>query len=158
MTPAEFAKECDAAAKQLRRLPSDLRRALARDVRDKVAAPLADKVRAAGTGVYGTRVAGTTKVRAGADPTIVLGGAKRIASGGAKGRDLVFGTEFGGHSRVTAIPRTSRRAGHRRRSTRQFARGRSPFIFRTVARNLDTTFDTWCDLIDEHLDEELRRG
>lgn len=142
----------------MRRLPIDVRRELRTRVKSEVAGPIAQDVRSAGSTSYGRRVAGTTRVRAQADPTIVVGGAKRIVSGGAKGRDLVFGTHFGGGSRVTAVPARSGRRGYQRRSTRQFAGRRDPFVFGTVARNLDRYLDLWAGIVDDVVGKVIGRG
>jgi hypothetical protein len=151
MTPEEFASACRDTSRQLRKLPADVRRALAARVKGEVAEPLAGAVRSAGSGTYARRVAATTKVRASADPKIVVGGQRRITSGGATGRQLVFGTEFGGGNRVGVVRSTARRRGHRRRVTRQFVAQRSPFVFRTVAREAGPAFDRWAGIVDDEL-------
>lgn len=157
MPRSQFARECRQASRDLRRLPAEIRKALGRRVRDEVAEPLAGSIRTAGSGVYARRVAPTTRVRAGTDPTLVVGGAKRVASGGARGRDLVFGTNFGGGRRVTAVPARSGRRGHRRHTTKQFTR-REPFVFGTIARELGRTFDRWVGIVDDAVDQVMRRG
>lgn len=157
-TPREFAAECREASRNLRRLPVEVRRELRRRVKDEVAQPIAADIRAAGHSVYARRVAATTRVRAAADPTIVAGGAKRVASGGARGRDLVFGTHFGGGSRVTAIPARPGRRGYRRHTTRQFAGRHDPFVFGTVGRNLDRYLELWAGIIDDVVEKVIPRG
>lgn len=148
-TPEDFARSCKDASRQLRRLPKEVRAQLRTRVRAEVAEPIAQDVRAGGTSLYARRVAPTTKVRAQADPTIVVGGARRVASGGAKGRELVYGAMFGGGNRVKAVPAQSGRRGYRRRTTRQFAGRRDPFVFRIVDRNLDRYLQRWAGIVDD---------
>lgn len=158
MTPDEFAATCRDASRDVRRLPAEVRRALGRRVRDEVAAPLATDIRGAGTTTYGRLVAPTAKVRASGDPTVVVGGARRVASGGAKGRDLVHGIHFPAGNRVTAVPARAGRAGYRRRTTRQFDRPKDPFVFRTIAARLDATFDRWASIVTDTVGEVIGRG
>jgi hypothetical protein len=99
MTPEEFASACRDTSRQLRKLPADVRRALAARVKGEVAEPLAGAVRSAGSGTYARRVAATTKVRASADPKIVVGGQRRITSGGATGRQVTAAASPGSSSR-----------------------------------------------------------
>lgn len=153
MEPEEFARECRETARNMRRLPKDLRGALRVNVRSQVAIPIADDIRSAGRSVYARRVAGTVRTRSSGDPTIVVGGAKRVASGGAKGRDLVFGTNFGGGNRIKAVPRSDSHRGYRRHSTHQFRRQRDPFVFRTVGQNLDRYLDLWAGIVDKVVTE-----
>lgn len=123
-----------------------------------VAELIAGDVRQAGSTVYARRTAATTRVRAQADPTIVVGGAKRVASGGARGRDLVFGTNFGGGGRLTAVPRQNGHRGYRRFSTNQFRGRRDPFVFATVGRNLDRYLDRFADVVDDIVQKVMTRG
>lgn len=154
MTPEQFGRECAAASKQLRRIPAELRKALGQRTRDEVASPLADRVKAAPAGVYGRAVAGTVRVRSKADPTLVVGGQRRVASGGATGRQLVYGSQFGGGSRVTAVAGRAGRKGYSRRSTRQFARHAEPFVARTVIQSVGWAFDRWASIVDDVLNKE----
>ena len=142
----------------MRRLPAEVKRTLRARTKEEVADPMATDIRAAGRGVYSRRVAPTAKVRSNADPTIVVGGARKVASGGAKGRDLVFGAHFGGGSRVTAIPTRPGRAGHRRHTTRQFAGTKDPFVFYTVGRNAARYLELWADVITDTIRKELGNG
>jgi hypothetical protein len=68
-------------------------------------------------------------------------------SGGAGPRQLVYGTEFGGGSRLTAVPRSRRRRGYRVHSTRQFARNRRPFIFPTITQQLPAVLDEYAEIV-----------
>lgn len=158
MTPEEFAGHCRQVSRDMRRLPVEVKRALRERMKPDVAEPLAQDIRAAGAGSYGTRVAGTVRVRANADPTVVVGGAKRVASGGARGRDLVFGTEFGGGKRLTAVARANGHRGYRRYSTNQFRRHRAPFIFPTIGRTAGHYLERWADVVTEIIDERIGRG
>jgi hypothetical protein len=94
------------ASKALRRIPKEVRRALAAEVKTEVAAPLAVKIAGAATGPYNRVLRNGTKARASADPQIVVGGARPRLSHGAGPRDVVFGTEFGGGKRITRVPST----------------------------------------------------
>lgn len=116
---------------------------------------MAGDIRTGASTVWGHRVAATTKVRAAADPTIAVGSAKRVASGGAKGRDLVFGLHFPAGRRVTIVPARAGRKGYRRRSTQQFAGKRDPFVFRTIGRRVDSYLDRWADIITETIERDV---
>lgn len=142
----------------MRRLPAEVRKALGRRVADEVTEPLAAEVRTAGRTTYGRLVAPTAKGRAKGDPTIVVGGARRVASGGARARDVVFGAHFGGGVRVTAVPAGNGHRGYRRRTTRQFDRRPDPFLFGTVKRQLDPTLNRWADIVTETVEEVIDNG
>lgn len=157
-TAEDFARECKDQARAVRRLPSEVRSALRSRVKAEVAEPMAADIRTSARTVYGQRVAGTAKVRAAADPTIVVGGAKRVASGGARARDLVFGIHFTAGRRVTIVPARTGRKGYRRPSTRQFVGRRDPFVFRTVAAQFDTYLDRWADIITETVEKGIEDG
>ena len=148
-TGSEFAHECKEAARNMRRLPKELRRDLANEVRDEVAEPLAGDIRAAWSGPYARALAGATKARVQTDPQIVVGGSRRVVSGGANARALVFGTEWGGGRRVTPIPSRPGRRGYRRRTTQQFPRTGQHAVYGTIHRTLDATFERWADVVDK---------
>lgn len=147
----DFADACTRATRQLRRMPADLRRDLGRHVKAEVADPLARKVAGAAQSAppYGALLAGSVRTRAGADPTLVVGGRRRVASQGATARDLVYGQNFGGGRRRTKVTRAGARP-FARRSTMQFVRYR-PFIFPTFAREADETFERWLDVLEPYL-------
>ena len=153
----EFAAECDQVARSLRRLPKDVRRALASDVKTEVAAPLAAKIGSAATGPYGAVLATATKARASAEPVIVVGGGRKVVSGGATPRDLVFGTEFGGGKRRSRVPRNAKHVGYSRAGTNQFKPAR-PFVFPTIGREGDWVLDRFADIVLKALDEGLSDG
>lgn len=142
----------------MRRLPAELRRALGNEVRDTVAEPLAADIRSAWTGPYGPALSAATKTRVGTDPQIIVGGSRRVVSGGASARDLVYGEEWGGGRRIKAIPSTPRRRGHRRRTTRQFAGAGQHAVFGTVARTLDKSLERWADAVDRIVNQVMRNG
>ena len=118
---------------------------------------MAADIRTAGRSVYARRVAPLAKVRSNADPTIVVGGVKRVASGGAKGRDLVFGAVFGGGSRTSVVRGTSRAKGHTRHTTRQF-RTRDPFMYRSAFANVDRYLESWADIVEDEIRKRLPDG
>lgn len=151
-----FGDEAKQAARQLRRLPAEVRKELGRRSRTEVAEPLAQRITAAASGPYGRVIAraGAVKARNGADPLLVVGGARRVASGGANARQLVYGAEFGGGSRVTAVPGSSRRRAYRLRSTRQFIRNRSPFVFPTIRDSIPEVLDRFADIVGDVLNKE----
>lgn len=157
-TPEEFSAECRLASKNLRRVPRELRRALSSEVKNQVAVPLASRVGSAARGPWSRVLQAGTKARAGADPTIVVGGLRPKLSGGAGPRQVVFGAEFGGGKRLTAVPRTARHRGYRRYSTNQFRANKTPFVFPTIAKNLPWVLDQFADISMTTLNKEVNRG
>lgn len=158
----QFATDCEAAAKGLRRVPKELRRALSTEVKAAVADPLAARIRAAASGPYARILGPGTKARAGADPTIVVGGASPKLSGGAGPRRVVFGTEWGGGKRLSPVvgyDRGGRRKGHvrgyRRYSTNQFHRHQHPFVFPTVNANMDKALEAWATIVTDVVNREV---
>lgn len=156
MAPDEFARECREVSRALRRLPREVRTALRDRVRPEVAEPMASDVRAAGTSVWARRVAATTRTGAGADPRIVVGSAKRVTTGGATARDLVFGINFPAGTKIKAVPAKAGRRGHRRHSTRQFVGRRDPFVFSTIGRNVGEYLERWADIVADTVAEVTR--
>ena len=154
----EFAAECREVSRDMRRLPAEVKAALRARSKAEVAEPMAADIRTGGRSVYARRVAPMAKVRSNADPTIVVGGARRVASGGASTRDLVFGAVFGGQNRVSAVPARAGRKAHRRHSTRQFAGERDPFMYRTVFANVDRYLERWGDIIETEVRKVLNNG
>jgi hypothetical protein len=153
----EFARECDAASRALRRVPTDLRRELGREVKEQVAVPLAAKIGAAASGPYARALSGAVKARAQADPTIVIGGSRKVVRGGANARQLVFGTEWGGGKRTTRVAARPGRRGYRRRSTNQFVPAH-PFVFSTIGDNVDWVLDRYSDIVLKVLNEAVSDG
>lgn len=155
MAADDFAAQCKAAARDLRRVPAELRKRLGREVRDDVAEPLAAEIRAAFDGPYRGVLAGAVKARIQGDPMIVVGGARKVLSGGASVRDVVFGDEFGGGSRVGVVRSSSKRRGHTRRTTRQFAGKARHNIIGTIDSNAGKTFDRWADVVERIIREAV---
>jgi len=153
----EFAQACRDASKGLRRVQKDLRRELSQQSKEKVAVPLAAKVARAAAGPWARTLASGTKARAGADPTIVIGGMRPKVSGGAGPRALIYGTEFGGGSRLNDLAGSPRRHRHRRHTTAQFRRNMHPFVFRTISANVPWVLDTFADITMTTLDKEVNR-
>ena len=167
------------AAMGLRRIPKELRKELS--VRDKpeIAVPLAAKIASGWSGPWGPALAGATKARAGADPTIVVGGAKAVVSGGASARQLVYGVEWGanantvrtvnrqkgrgnsGRGRVTARERAAAAAKgqiiFKRHSTRQFVGKRAPSVFPTIRSNGGWIMDKFATIVDDVLSPVMAR-
>lgn len=164
----DFARDCRAMAAAVKKLPSDVRAELGREVKTRVAEPLAQKIAEQAHGPYGRALAASVKVRVSADPTIVVGGTRPVVSGGATGRDLVFGTEFGGGNRVSVVNRERHADGRKRvgrigrgEQERQRARGRSvykrhttkqfrnpnPFVYPTVEANVEWALDEFAAIV-----------
>lgn len=152
----DFTAACKNAARDLRRVPAELRKRLGREVRDEVAEPLADDIRAAFDGPYRRVLVGAVKTRIQGDPTIVVGGAARALRGGASARDVVYGDEFGGGSRVGVVRSTGKRRGHSRHTTRQFAGKARGNIIGTIRRTADATYERWSDVVARIIDESVR--
>lgn len=172
----DFSAALKQGARQLRRMPAELRKAAGDQVLETVTRPLAAKVASAWTGPYAPALSVSTRARKGTDPLLVVGGSRELLSGGATGRDLVYGTEFGGRmdstrivnrERVPAGRGTRRRSGRvgraelgrqasagrpifRRHATRQFVPAR-PAIFPTFRREGPWIFSTWAEVLDPFL-------
>lgn len=140
-SPEEFARECDAVARALRRIPREVRRELSAQVKDKVAVPLAQDIGSQARGPWERVLQAGSKARAGADPKIVVGGKTPRLSGGGGPRDVVFGSEFGGGRRPT---------------TRQFARHKAPFVYPTIEAKLPEVLDTYADIVLDVMDKEIQ--
>lgn len=157
-TGSDFAAACKDASRKMRRLPAELRRALANEVRDSVAEPLAADIRGAWSGPHARVLSAATKARVQTDPQVVVGGARRALSGGASARDVVFGDEFGGGRRVKAIPARPGRRGHRRRTTQQFPGQGQHAVYGTIARGLEKYLDRWADAVERIVGKEMGDG
>lgn len=149
----DFTQAARNAARDLRRVPAELRKRLGREVRDDVAEPLAGEIRASFDGPYRAVLVGAVKTRIQGDPMIVVGGARRVLSGGASVRDVVFGDEFGGGSRRRVVSSTPRRKAHLRHTTRQFAGGGRGNILGTIRTQAETTFERWADTVERIINE-----
>jgi hypothetical protein len=151
----DFAKQARDAARDLRRLPAELRKRLGREVREDVADPLAQDIRAAFTGPYRAVLVSGVKTRIQGDPMVVVGGARRVLSGGASVRDVVFGDEFGGGERTSVVRSTPTRRGHTRHTTRQFKGKARGNIIGTIRATADQTFDRWVATVDRIINESV---
>lgn len=151
-----FAASCRDTSRQLRRMPADLRKQLAADVQPQIAEPLADKIAASFVGPWAAPLAISTKARKLADPTIIVGGSRRVVSGGASARQLVYGAQFGGGTRVSTVSRRTRGGKATRyhtHTTRQFAgRGRAT-IFTTIRDQAAWALDRFAGIVDRVLSE-----
>ena len=138
-TPAEFSQACREAARSARRLPTELRRALAKRTRPEVTQPEAGRISSAATGPHRRVLSAGVKARTSATPEIVVGGMRPKLSGGAGPRDVVFGNEFG--------PGRTKR-------TRQFKTKRA-FVYPTLARDTPEILEGYARIVDDVLTEEL---
>jgi hypothetical protein len=153
-----FAGACRDAARGLRRLPAEVRKTTGRTVKTDVADPLAADVRGAlaATGRQGARLVTTVKTRVNVEPIIVVGGARAIFSGGANGRQVIYGHEFGSGTHPQRAERLARGQGGRRgtrtrRTTAQFAGPGHHAVFGTFAAQADVTFNRWLEAIEPAL-------
>lgn len=153
-----MATACRSAADQLRALPAVLRRDLPHQVETDVAEPLAAQIAKAWRGPHAAALATATKARMDGDPQIVIGGARRLLSGGATASDLVFGDEYGGGNRVGRVSASRRARAHRRHTTRQFPRGGQHAIARTVTAHLDDTYTRWVGAVDQLIAKAMPHG
>lgn len=149
-----FERSCRDTSRQLRRLPADLRKELAAQVQPKVAVPLAGKIAQAFGGPWAAPLALQTKARKLADPTIVIGGAKRVASGGASARDLVYGATFGSGDREATVTRRTRSGSsttYQVHTTRQFHRKGRDDVFNTIRSNGAWVLTQFAGIVDDVL-------
>lgn len=151
---AAFAGAARDTSRQLRRLPADLRRELSTSVQPEVAEPLAADIAAAYVGPWARPLAISTKARKLADPTIVVGGTRRVVSGGASARQLVYGAQWGGGQRVSNVTRRSRSGKavrYRAHVTRQFAGRAKATIFVTIRDRTPWVLDQFATIVDRVL-------
>lgn len=153
----QFAAECKHAARGLRRVDKDTRRKIAAESRSRIAEPLAGAIARAATGPYAAALAKGTKARTAADPTVVVGGRRKVVRNGASPRDLVFGTEYGGGDRPSHVPARNGHRAYTRSGTRQFVPAR-PFAVPTTRDRLPAILDEFGEMIAEVLDEGVGRG
>lgn len=149
-----FERSCRDTSRQLRRLPSELRKELAAQVQPKVAVPLAGKIAQAFGGPWSAPLSASTKARKLADPTIVIGGARRVVSGGATARQLVYGATFGGGTRRSTVTRRTRSGSsttYQVHTTRQFrGKGRDD-VFDTIRANGAWVLTQFAGIVDDVL-------
>ena len=163
-----FEKRCRDTSFALRRLPKELRKAMSVRVKPEIAVPLAAKIASAAGGPWGPVLAAATKARAGADPTIVVGGARKVVSGKAAAYQLVYGVEFGANPNTTrrySVTKHGMIPGSRgatkvfmRHATRQFVGRKHPFIFPTIRREGGWILDQFATIADDVLTGELPHG
>jgi len=132
-------------------MPADLRKALAAQVQPRVAVPLAAKVAQAFTGPWAAPLAASTKARKLADPTIVVGGSRRVVSGGASARQLVYGATWGGGKRVASVTRRTRRGSstYRAHVTKQFQGKSRDNIIPTLKAQGGWVLEEFANIVDE---------
>lgn len=151
-----FEASCRETARQLRRLPRETRQAIAARATDEVARPVAAKVAGRHRGPWAAELAAGTKARKAADPTINVGGARPVVSGGASVRQLVYGNEWGGDKRVTRTTRRTRNGGrsttYRHKSTRQFATPH-PSIINTLRGETGFMLDAFAGIVLDVFDQ-----
>ena len=148
----DFERSCRETSRQLRAIPKDLRKALAVRVRPEIAEPLAAKIRSSWSGPWAQVLATATKTKTGADPTIFVGGSRKVVSGGASPRQLVYGAEFGASGRtVTGVQAGTGHRSYSRRSTRQFVANKAPSVFPTIRANGGWVMDKFADIVDDVL-------
>jgi len=148
-----FERSCRDTSRQLRRLPSELRKELAAQVQPRVAVPLAGKVAQAFGGPWAAPLSRSTKARKLADPTIIIGGAKRVASGGASARQLVYGATFGGGTRRSTVTRrtSSGSTSYQVHTTRQFKGKARDDVFDTIRSNGAWVLTQFAGIVDDVL-------
>lgn len=158
-----FARACRDTSRQLRRLPRELRAALSSEVQPRVAVPLAAKIANAYAGPWAAPLAASTKARKLADPTVVIGGARRVVSGGASGRQLVYGATWGGGGvRVSTVTRRTRNGGrpatYKAKTTRQFRGKANDRIFPTIRANGVWILDEFATIVDDVIRKGVTNG
>lgn len=149
-TSDDFERALRETARGMRRLPADVRRAIAARATAEVAQPVAQAMAARFTGPWARVLAAGTKARKQADPTIVVGGARRVVSGGASVRQLAYGNEWGGGVRRARVSRSTRGGGrsttYTARVTRQF-RTPHPAVIPTIRAESGAMLDAWAGIV-----------
>ena len=151
-----FERECKVAARNMRRLPAEVRKALAAEVQPRVAVPLAAKVAASFSGPWADRLAAQTKARKLADPTVVVGGAKKVTSGGASARNLVFGATWGGGKRISTVTRRTprgRQITYQAHVTKQFDGKGNPAMIQTLRAQGGWVLQEVAQIVDEIIED-----
>lgn len=155
-----FERELRQTSRQLRRLPKELRQSLSVEVLPRVAVPLAGKIAGALAGPWARPLAGQVKARKLADPTIVIGGRRRLVRGGASGRQLIYGASWGGGKRVANVTRRLRRGGavtYPAHVTAQFKGKGRDNVFPTIRRNGAWILEEFAGIVDEVLEQGMTR-
>lgn len=180
----DLAAQARAVARALRSVPAEVRRDIGREVKAQVVEPLVEAVAsAAGGGPWGSVIAGGVKARTGTEPTLVVGGATAVLSGGGAVRDVVWAVEFGANPEKKSIVNrersTSKRGGAKRgrvtagevraqraagkvifvrRSARQFIGRHRPFLAPTFRREEVAITEAWADIVTHRLDAAFEAG
>lgn len=146
-----FERACKVTARNLRRMPADLRKALSAEVQPRVAVPLAGKVAQTFAGPWAAPLAASTKARKLADPTIVIGGGRPVVTGGASARQLVYGATWGGGKRVALVTRRTRggSSSYRAHVTKQFQGKSRDNIFPTLRAQGAWVLEEFASIVDE---------
>jgi len=158
MSSEDFERACREAARGMRRLPAEVRKAIAARAMPEVAQPVAAAMAARFTGPWARVLSAGTKARKQADPTIVVGGARRVASGGASVRQLVYGNEWGGGARRSRVSRSTRNGGrstsYTARTTRQF-RTPHPAVIPTIRDESGNMLDAWAGIVNDVISDVI---
>lgn len=154
---AAFTAACRTLSRDLQSLPAAVRAALPEQMMNDVARPLAETIARKWTGPHAAALAAATQARYVRDDLEVFaGGRTRLISGGATGRDLVWGNEFGGGNRVKSMT-SSRGKSYRRHTTRQFGGG-SDTLLGTADAALDWMLEQTARAAGTIIDKVLRNG
>ena len=112
------------AADLYRRADKDIRKRMNRQVNREVNPWLRSAIRRGASTGPERKIAGTARVRSGANPAVVVGGASRF-SGGARASDLAGAYEFGAHNPDRKV-----------RYTRRSPKGRTHPVRRATAAQI----------------------
>lgn len=154
---ATFTAACRTLSRELQSLPAAVRAALPEQMMSDVARPLAETIARKWTGPHAAALAASTQARYVRDDVEVFaGGRARLLSGGATGRDLVWGNEFGGGNRVKSMtsPRGKR---FRRHTTRQFGGG-TDTLLGTADASIDWMLEQTSRAAETIIGKVLSRG
>lgn len=126
-----------------KRLPKEASKSL-RERTQELASVLADRMQASGRADSRQSAAAATSVRARKDrvPTIVAGGAKRVAASGARAHELLYGSEFGARFRFGWYA-ALRFASSTARQFRPHRGAASYWLFASFEDNRDEFFQMW---------------
>lgn len=157
----DFERSCRDTARQLRRMPVELRATIDAEGTDRIAEPVAAAIRSAQSGPWAAPIAAATKAVQAADPTIAIGGTRPVVSGGASVNQLAPGSEWGGGRRRTRVTRRTRNGGrsttYTLASTRQFTQAH-PAIIPTLHRQSEQILDAWETLTLDVFDQVVPSG
>ena len=153
----EFRREVNAAARGLRALPDDVRKEFRARARQELAEPLVRDIQAAAPQPWAEPIRRAVTAMGGAKPSVKLGsGVRPVASGGARGRDLIPGVEWGGSTRKVRVTRQLKGGGtttYMVAATQGFVRHQKPFVYRAVAASRDEMKEAYLRMVDDVLRE-----